>query len=144
MLAAALNVSAMTWRTSPAATELETVVLDWFRQLLGLSQDFTGVVYDTASVAVLHALAAARENLGLEVAFTRSYAGAPRFRLCAFMHRTRRTVRSKKRPLPSALESRTCVVLRPTLITVYASQRSEAPSRRICAMDCFPWLLSLP
>jgi aromatic-L-amino-acid decarboxylase len=66
MLVAALNVSAMTWRTSPAATELETLVLDWLRQMLGLSRDFTGVVYDTASVAVLHALAAARENLGLD------------------------------------------------------------------------------
>jgi aromatic-L-amino-acid/L-tryptophan decarboxylase len=65
MLVAALNVSAMTWRTSPAATELETLVLDWLRQMLGLSGEFTGVVYDTASVAVLHALAAARENLGL-------------------------------------------------------------------------------
>jgi aromatic-L-amino-acid decarboxylase len=67
MLAATLNVSAMTWRTSPAATELETLVLDWLRQMLGLSGEFTGVVYDTASVAVLHALAAARENLGLDV-----------------------------------------------------------------------------
>ena len=76
MLAAALNVSAMTWRTSPAATELETVVLDWLRQLLGLPQDFTGVVYDTASVALLHALAAARENLGLEVR-SRGLCGRP-------------------------------------------------------------------
>jgi aromatic-L-amino-acid decarboxylase len=59
--AAALNVSAMTWRTSPAATELETVVLRWIRELVGLPDSFTGIVYDTASVAVLHALAAARE-----------------------------------------------------------------------------------
>ena len=35
-LCAALNVNAMLWRTSPAATELEEVVLDWLRQLLGL------------------------------------------------------------------------------------------------------------
>ena len=62
MAAAALNVSAMTWRTSPAATELETVVLRWIRELVGLPATFTGVVYDTASVAVLHALAAARER----------------------------------------------------------------------------------
>lgn len=61
MAAAALNVSAMTWRTSPAATELETVVLRWVRELVGLPESFTGIVYDTASVAVLHALAAARE-----------------------------------------------------------------------------------
>jgi aromatic-L-amino-acid decarboxylase len=67
MLAAALNVSAMTWQTSPAATELEMVVLDWMRQMLGLPEEFQGVVYDTASVAVLHALAAAREELGLDV-----------------------------------------------------------------------------
>lgn len=67
MLAAALNVSAMTWQTSPAATELESVVLDWIRQMLGLPEVFQGVVYDTASVAVLHALAAAREELGLDV-----------------------------------------------------------------------------
>jgi aromatic-L-amino-acid decarboxylase len=67
MMAAALNVSAMTWRTSPAATELETVVLDWLRQMLGLPEAFQGIVYDTASVAVLHALAAAREATGLSV-----------------------------------------------------------------------------
>jgi aromatic-L-amino-acid decarboxylase len=66
MLAAALNVSAMTWRTSPSATELETTVLDWLRELIGLPGELTGVVYDTASVAVLHALAAARESLGFD------------------------------------------------------------------------------
>jgi aromatic-L-amino-acid decarboxylase len=60
-LSAALNVQAMLWRTSPAATELEEVVLDWLRQLLGLPAMFDGVIYDTASVSTLHALAAARE-----------------------------------------------------------------------------------
>jgi aromatic-L-amino-acid decarboxylase len=60
-LSAALNVQAMLWRTSPAATELEEVVLDWLRQLLGLPGVFDGVIYDTASVSTLHALAAARE-----------------------------------------------------------------------------------
>lgn len=67
MMASALNVSAMTWQTSPAATELEAIVLDWIRQMLGLPIEFQGIVYDTASVAVLHALAAAREELGLYV-----------------------------------------------------------------------------
>jgi aromatic-L-amino-acid/L-tryptophan decarboxylase len=66
LLAAALNVSAMTWRTSPAATELETTVLEWMRRALRLPAEFTGVVYDTASVALLHALAAAREGLGID------------------------------------------------------------------------------
>lgn len=65
--AAALNVSAMTWRTSPAATELEAVVLGWIRRMVGLPDSFTGVVYDTASVAVVHALAAARELAASDV-----------------------------------------------------------------------------
>lgn len=67
MIAATLNVSAMTWRTSPAATELETVVLQWLRTMLHLPDNYFGVVYDTASVATLHALAAARESLPLNV-----------------------------------------------------------------------------
>jgi aromatic-L-amino-acid/L-tryptophan decarboxylase len=57
-----LNVNAMTWRTCPAATELETVVIDWLRQWLGLPDKFGGVVYDTASVGIMHALAVAREE----------------------------------------------------------------------------------
>ena len=60
-LSAALNVQAMLWRTSPAATELEEVALGWLRRLLGLPDAFEGVIYDTASVATLHGLAAARE-----------------------------------------------------------------------------------
>jgi aromatic-L-amino-acid decarboxylase len=60
-LSAALNVQAMLWRTSPAATELEEVTLSWLRELLGLPAEFDGVIYDTASVSTLHALTAARE-----------------------------------------------------------------------------------
>ena len=61
-LSAALNVQAMLWRTSPAATELEEVTLAWLRQLLGLPSTFEGVIYDTASISTLHALTAARER----------------------------------------------------------------------------------
>jgi aromatic-L-amino-acid decarboxylase len=82
IVTAPLNVNAMTWRTSPAATELETVVIDWLRQWLGLSAEFGGVVYDTASVGVMHALAVAREE---EAPFTRKLGltsrGLPRFRV---------------------------------------------------------------
>ena len=61
MLAAGLNVQAMLWRTSPAATELEEVTLGWLRDLMGLPRSFEGVIYDTASISTMHALAAARE-----------------------------------------------------------------------------------
>jgi len=60
-LSAALNQQAMLWRTSPAATELEDVALGWLRGLMGLPSSFEGVIYDTASISTLHALAAARE-----------------------------------------------------------------------------------
>ncbi len=61
MLAAGLNVQAMLWRTSPSATELEELALGWLRELITLPAGFEGVIYDTASISTLHALAAARE-----------------------------------------------------------------------------------
>src|SRR5213080_1304266 len=63
MLSAGLNVNAMLWRTSPAATELEQVTLDWLRQMLGLPEPLFGVINDTASSGTLYALAAAREAI---------------------------------------------------------------------------------
>jgi aromatic-L-amino-acid/L-tryptophan decarboxylase len=66
-LTAALNVNGMLWRTSPSATELEEVTTDWVRQLLGLPGDFHGIICDTASVATMLALAAAREQADPDV-----------------------------------------------------------------------------
>jgi len=66
-LSAALDVKAMLWRTSPAATELEQVTMRWLGKLLGLPDSWTGIIYDTASVAGFTALAAARESLGLGI-----------------------------------------------------------------------------
>jgi len=62
-LSAAMNANVMLWRTSPAATELEQVTLSWLRQWLGLSENFFGIIYDTASTGVMQAIAAAREML---------------------------------------------------------------------------------
>ncbi len=67
MLSGALNINAMLWRTSPAATELELVTLDWLRQMLGLPHPLFGVINDTASSGILYALAAAREALPLHI-----------------------------------------------------------------------------
>ena len=60
LLVAALNVNAMTWASSPAATELEEVALSWLAQLLGLPAGWHGHIEDTASTATVAALAAAR------------------------------------------------------------------------------------
>ncbi|MCI0490511.1 MAG: pyridoxal-dependent decarboxylase [Blastocatellia bacterium] len=68
MFSAAFNVNAMLWRTSPSATELEEVTLRWLRQMLGLPESFSGVIYDTASISTLCAIAAARQAVsGLRV-----------------------------------------------------------------------------
>ncbi|HEV2764735.1 MAG TPA: pyridoxal-dependent decarboxylase [Pyrinomonadaceae bacterium] len=67
MLSAAFDVKALLWRTSPAATELEEVALGWLRRMMNLPETFGGIVYDTASVSSLHAIAAAREALDLNI-----------------------------------------------------------------------------
>ncbi len=66
-LAATLDVKAMLWRTSPAATELEEVMMRWLGRLLDLPPQWTGVIYDTASIAGFTVLAAARDALGLQI-----------------------------------------------------------------------------
>jgi len=69
MLTAAFDMKAMLWRTAPASTELEDVVLDWLRQMLGLPDKFEGIIYDTASVSTMHAIAAAREKANLKIRY---------------------------------------------------------------------------
>jgi aromatic-L-amino-acid/L-tryptophan decarboxylase len=80
LLTAALNANAMLWKTSPAATELEEVALDWLRQMLGLSDEFHGVITDGASASTLIAIAAAREDLNLGIR-QKGMSNAPRLRL---------------------------------------------------------------
>ena len=63
MISAALNNNGMLWQSCPASTELEQVTLNWLRHMLGLPEEFWGIIYDTGSISTLHALAAARENL---------------------------------------------------------------------------------
>ncbi len=67
LLAAALNVNGMLWKTSPAVTELEEVSLDWLRQMLGLPAHLRGIIMDTASMASMVAIAAAREAVDVDI-----------------------------------------------------------------------------
>lgn len=62
MLTATLGAQCMLWQTSPAATEMETRVLDWLRQMIGLPAGFAGVIQDSASSATLCAILTARER----------------------------------------------------------------------------------
>jgi aromatic-L-amino-acid decarboxylase len=67
-ITSALGQNPMLWRTSPIGTELETVVVRWLREALGLPDAFGGLLTDTASTSTLIALAAAREAAGLDTA----------------------------------------------------------------------------
>lgn len=62
MLMSALGVQNMKWETSPAATELEELVMNWLKQMTGLPDSFAGVIQDTASTSSLAALITAREK----------------------------------------------------------------------------------
>jgi aromatic-L-amino-acid decarboxylase len=62
MLSTGLGVLGLNWQASPALTELEEVVTDWMRQMLGLSDEWSGVIQDTASTGSLLALLCARER----------------------------------------------------------------------------------
>jgi aromatic-L-amino-acid decarboxylase len=63
MLTAALGAQCMKWETSPAATELEETVLNWLRTMIGLPDNFHGVIQDTASTSTLCALLTSREKI---------------------------------------------------------------------------------
>ncbi len=63
ILTAGLGVNAMVWETSPAATELETKMMDWLRDMFALPKQFSGVIHDTASTSSLVAIISAREKI---------------------------------------------------------------------------------
>lgn len=67
ILTSALGVNGMLWKTSPAFTELEKSMMNWFRQMVGLPENCWGIIYDTASTSSMHAIAAAREQLDLNI-----------------------------------------------------------------------------
>lgn len=66
-LTAALNLNGMLWKTSPVVTELENITIGWFKKMIGLSDNFWGIIYDTASISTFHAIASAREKLNLDI-----------------------------------------------------------------------------
>ncbi|OGU76008.1 MAG: amino acid decarboxylase [Ignavibacteria bacterium RBG_16_34_14] len=67
LLSAAFNTNGMLWRTNPSSAELEQHTLQWLREMLGMPEGFWGIIYDTASTASMHAIAAARQNAGIKV-----------------------------------------------------------------------------
>ena len=65
LLTAGLGINGMLWKTSPAFTEHENAMMNWFRQMVSLPENYWGIIYDTASTSSMHAIASAREQLNL-------------------------------------------------------------------------------
>ena len=80
-VASVLAAQCMLWQTSPAATEVETRVLDWLRQGLGLPEGFAGVIQDSASSATLAAVLTMRERALKFTGNQTGLSGAPRLRI---------------------------------------------------------------
>lgn len=89
LLSAGLNVNGMAWHTCPSATELEEMMMQWYRKIFNLPENFWGIVYDTASTSSMHAIASAREQLTHLKIREKGMAGrndVPRLRIYASEH----------------------------------------------------------
>ncbi|WP_417496057.1 pyridoxal phosphate-dependent decarboxylase family protein [Maricaulis sp.] len=82
-LTATMAAQCMLWQTSPAATEMETRMVDWMRQALGLPEAFRGVIQDSASSATLAAILTMRERALAWSGNTAGLSGQPRLRIYA-------------------------------------------------------------
>ena len=81
ILVSAMAAQCMLWQTSPAATELETVMLQWLRQAVGLPDGFQGVIQDSASSATLAAVLTMRERALGYAGNTKGLAAHPKVRI---------------------------------------------------------------
>ncbi|MCG5500831.1 pyridoxal phosphate-dependent decarboxylase family protein [Ectothiorhodospira lacustris] len=82
-LANSMAAQAMLWQTSPAATEMETVMIGWLRDALGLAPHFTGTIHDTATIATLSAVLTMRERALSWTGNTQGLTDQPRLRVYA-------------------------------------------------------------
>jgi aromatic-L-amino-acid decarboxylase len=79
----AMACNALIWQTSPAATEIEQVMIQWLRQALGLPEGFTGTIHDSATTATLSAILTMREQALDFHSNTNGLSGAPQLRIYA-------------------------------------------------------------
>lgn len=86
MLTSTLGAQCMIWLTSPAATELEEVVMEWLRKMMGLPDGFTGVIQDTASTSTLVAILTAREKKSSYTINSNGFSGHENFTIYCSEH----------------------------------------------------------
>jgi len=89
LLISGFNVNSMAWHTCPSATELEETMISWYKDIFNLSENFWGIVYDSASTSSMHGIAAAREHHSNLMIREKGMAGRndlPRLRVYASEH----------------------------------------------------------
>ena len=82
-LANTIAAQCMLWQTSPAATEIEGIMIQWLRDALGLAPHFTGTIHDSATTATLSAVLTMRERALGWSGITKGLSGQPRLRIYA-------------------------------------------------------------
>ncbi len=149
MLAATLNSVAILWRTAPAATELEGLVLDWVADLLGLPGGWHGHIEDSASTSTLAAIIAAREATGRRVVVCSEQAHSSVAKAARMLDMELRTVpcdeafRMRVEPLAEGLADAAAVVAT-VGTTATTSVDPVAEIAPLCAAARGPGCTSMP
>ena len=128
LVSSGLGVQGMSWQTSPAATEVEDVVMEWLREMVGLPDTFTGVIEDTASTSTFTALLCARERTSEFSPEPRRPAGRGRAAR-GVRERPGAQLRSPRRRCSPASAPSTCASSRRTTSTRSGWTCWSAPSR---------------
>ena len=129
-LSTGLGVLGLSWQSSPALTEVEEVATDWLRQMVGLSDAWSGVIQDTASTSTLVALICARER-DLRLFAGRRAACRPRRRpswSTSPRTPTARSTRPRCSPASAAITCASCPPMRPTRCAPTRWPRRSAPT----------------
>ena len=136
LLAAALNQVALLWRTSPAATELEGLVLDWVAELVGLPPGWHGHIEDAASTSTMAAIAAARGANGgsVVVCSEQAHSAAEKAARLLGMEIRKVPVDSEFRMMPDALDLTDAAIVVATVGTTGAGAVDPVPDiARACS-----------
>ena len=143
LLAATLNAVSILWRTAPAATELEGVVLDWTAKLLGLPAGWHGHIEDTASISTMTAVIAARQATGRDLVVCSDQAHSSVDKAARMLGMRLRKVRSDdefrlRLDELGSLQDAACVVA--TVGTTATTSVDPVPAIAAACADAGAWL----
>ena len=142
LIAATLNQVAILWRTAPASTELEGLVLDWVAQLLGLPEGWHGHIEDSASTSTMAAIIAARQATGRRVVVCSEHAHSSVDKAARMLDLELRKVPADDqfRMRPDALQLNDAAVVVATVGTTSTTSVDPVPAIADAAAAAGAWL----